>query len=288
MTRKLYLMATMLALLLLHQIAKAQDKPVAPPDPYGARTPILSQPRNAPGVNAFPQNVPFYTDNFDGANDTTALKNRGYKIYYRGTGPQGSAPIWFQGNPGTFPAFNGPSNGYVGSNFQSVTGANDIDNWLVLPALSTQSGDSIVFWSRSPDGSPYPDSIRVMYSAAGDSVPEAATWVELGRFKVSTSGWQRRAFGITTGGSTGRFAIRYCVADGGPLGANSNYIGIDALTVERLAATPTFSASPSSVNFGSINVGGSSAPQTIALGNVGQGTLTITGISLTGADASQF
>jgi hypothetical protein len=250
--------------------------------------PQPSPPRNASGISAFPQNVPFYTDNFDGANDTTALKNRGYKVYYCGTGPQGTAPIWFQGNPSVFTALNGPTNGYVASNYLSVTGANTIDNWLVLPALDIQTGDSLVFWSRSPDNSQYPDSIRVMYSAEGDSIPEATTWTELGRFKVSTSGWQRRSFGAPSAGSTGRFAIRYCVEDGGPFGSNSLYIGIDALTVERVSANPVFAASPASVSFGTVSVGGSSAPQSISLGNAGQGTLTITGVSLTGADASQF
>ena len=278
----------LLTVALAHTLALAQEKSSIDVDPFGARSSQPSPPRNASGISAFPQNVPFYTDNFDGANDTTALKNRGYKVYYRGTGPQGTAAIWFQGNPSVFTAFNGPDNGYVGSNFNSVTGANTIDNWLVLPALDIQTGDSLVFWSRSPDNSPYPDSIRVMYSAEGDSIPEATTWTELGRFKVSTSGWQRRSFGAPSAGSTGRFAIRYRVEDGGPSGSNSNYIGIDALTVERVSANPVFAASPSSVSFGTVSVGGSSAPQSISLGNAGQGTLTITGVSLTGADASQF
>jgi hypothetical protein len=278
----------LLTVALAHTLALAQEKSSIDVDPFGARTYQPSQPRNASGISAFPQNVPFYTDNFDGANDTTALKNRGYKVYYRGTGPQGTAAIWFQGNPSAFPALNGPTNGYVASNYLSVTGANTIDNWLVLPALDIQPADSLVFWSRSPDNSTYPDSIRVMYSAAGDSIPEATTWIELGRFKVSTSGWERRSFGAPSAGSTGRFAIRYRVEDGGPSGSNSTYIGIDALTVERVSANPVFAASPSSVSFGTVGVGGSSAPQSISLGNAGQGTLTITGVSLTGADASQF
>ena len=277
----------LLSVALAHTLALAQEKSSIDVDPFGARSSQPSPPRNASGISAFPQNVPFYTDNFDGANDTTSLKNRGYKVYYRGTGPQGIAPIWFQGNPFAFTAFNGPDNGYVASNFQTVTGANTIDNWLVLPALDIQTGDSLIFWSRSPN-TPFPDSIRVMYSAEGDSIPEATTWIELGRFKVSTSGWQRRSFGAPSAGSTGRFAIRYRVEDGGPSGSNSNYIGIDALTVERVATTPVFAASPTSVSFGTISVGGSSAPQSISLGNAGQGTLTITGVSLTGADASQF
>ncbi|MFN3345564.1 MAG: choice-of-anchor J domain-containing protein, partial [Chloroherpetonaceae bacterium] len=279
---------TLAMLLLQSPLLFGQDKSSSSADIYGARTAGTSQPRNASGVSAFPQNVPYYTDNFDGANDTTALKNRGYKVYYRGTGPQGAVPIWFQGNTGIFTAYNGPNDGYVASNFQTVTGANTIDNWLVLPALDVQSGDSLVFWSRSPNGSTYPDSIRVMYSAAGDSVPEATTWTELGRFKVSTTGWERRSFGAPSPGTTGRFAIRYRVEDGGPSGSNSNYIGIDALTVERISTTPVFVASPASVSFGSVNVNSSSAPQTISLGNSGQGTLTITGVSLTGPDASQF
>jgi hypothetical protein len=156
--------------------------------------------------------------------------------------------------------------------------------WIFKPADSLDlSGRALLTIAR------FPDSIRVMYSAAGDSIPEATTWAELGRFKVSTSGWQRRGFRAPSAGSTGRFAIRYRVARWWSFGFNnSNYIGIDALTVERVAATPVFAASPSSVSFGTVSVGGSSAPQSISLGNAGQGTLTITGVSLTGADASQF
>ena len=88
----------LLTVALAHTLAVAQEKSSIDVDPFGARSSQPSQPRHASGVSAFPQNVPIYTDNFDGANDTTALKNRGYKVYYRGTGPQGTAPIWFQGN----------------------------------------------------------------------------------------------------------------------------------------------------------------------------------------------
>ncbi|MGB3019263.1 MAG: choice-of-anchor J domain-containing protein, partial [Ignavibacteria bacterium] len=77
--------------------------------------------------------TPYYTDNFDGANDTTALKTRGYFVWYRGTGAQGLGATWFQGNPAVFSAFNGPTSGYVGANFQVVTGLNNIDSWLITP-----------------------------------------------------------------------------------------------------------------------------------------------------------
>ncbi|MBK8552932.1 MAG: choice-of-anchor J domain-containing protein [Ignavibacteria bacterium] len=175
--------------------------------------------------------LPYYTDNFDGANDTVALKSRGYLVYYRGGGPQ-SVFTWFQGNSTVFVAFNGPATGYVAANYQVVSGTNNIDSWLVLPKKSVAAADSIVFYSRSPTASTFPDSIRVMYSAAGDSIPEAA-WTELGRFKANVAGvWERKAFGAPVAGANARYAIRYNVVNGGPSGANSDFIGIDALTLE--------------------------------------------------------
>jgi len=180
--------------------------------------------------------TPYYTDNFDGANDTTSLKSRGYLVYYRGTGAQGISATWFQGSTLLFNSYNGPSTGYVAANFQVVNGINNIDNWLVLPKKSVSANDSIVFFSRSPDGDSYADSIRVMYSAAGDSIPESS-WTELGRFKVSISGWQRMAFGVPSAGANARFAIRYNIVNGGPSGTNSDYIGIDALTLEKTPLT---------------------------------------------------
>lgn len=181
---------------------------------------------------------PYYIDNFNGPNDTTSLKARGYKVYFRGTGPVGTRPMWFQGLKGIFGAFNGPANGYVASNYETVTGANTIDHWLVLPRLTVSEGDSLYFYEQSPLGSIYPDSIAVMYSALGDSVPAAGSWTMLAHFKTTTTGsWTRRGFRAPAAGAQARWAIRYFVHNGGPGGTNSNYIGIDALTVELPGAT---------------------------------------------------
>jgi hypothetical protein len=170
-----------------------------------------------------------FVDSLNGANDTTALKSRGYLVYYRGTGPQGTTATWFQGNETVFPAFNGPPTGYVAANFNAVTGMNDIDSWLVLPALNIVAGDTISFWEQGAAGS-WPDSMRVMYSASGDSTPEGS-WVELGRFKNTQGSWANRIFMAPAPGSHARFAIRYCVVDGGPSGNNSNYLGVDYIQV---------------------------------------------------------
>lgn len=197
---------------------------------------------------------PYYIDHFDGANDTTSLKSRGYKVYRNGTFTGTPASIWNDG--ANFPPQAGAN--FVSSNFASAGDLGNIDNWLVLPKKNTVTGDTLFFWSRSITGSPYPDSIRVMYSAAGDSTP-AAAWTEIGRFEVTTSGsWERRGFRAPSAGSGARFAIRYSVVDGGLDGDNSDYIGIDELTIEA----PSI---PADVGVQSVNapVGNRTLPATI-------------------------
>ena len=206
-------------------------------DPNGSKT--ISN--NNDNVQVQPNLVPsfnpvIYEDHLDGANDTNALKSRGYKVWYRGTGPQGLTATWFQGNSSVFPAFEGPATGYVAANYNVVTGANNIDSWLVLPYTpgGLQNGDSLYFYARGPLNSTYPDSIRVMVSAS-DSVPEG-TWVELGRFKCATSGsWEHKGYMSSVSGSHARFAIRYNVVNGGPSGTNSDFIGVDYIQVVRSA-----------------------------------------------------
>jgi len=199
-----------------------------------------------------PYGTVIYVDSMNGANDTNALKARGYKPYYRGTGPQGTTATWFQGNSSVFPAFNGPPTGYVAANYNVVTGANNIDSWLVFPRLvgGIQTGDSLYFYQRSPTGSTWPDSIRVMYSA-NDSVPEGS-WTELGRFKTDLTDWTLKGFRAPTTSTNGRFAIRYCVVNGGPSGNNSDYIGIDAISIVRTSTGPTIQDPTNVCNYGTI------------------------------------
>ncbi len=51
---------------------------------------------------------------------------------------------------------------------------------------------------------------------------------------------------------------------------------------------PNISVTPTSYNFGNVNVGSSSAPQTFTVSNTGTGDLVIGTISFAGTDASQF
>ncbi|HMR41547.1 MAG TPA: hypothetical protein PKA90_14080, partial [Ignavibacteria bacterium] len=57
-----------------------------------------------------------YVDSLNGNNDTTALKSRGYFVWYRGSGPQGLTATWFQGGV-NWNSFNGPPTGYVHANY---------------------------------------------------------------------------------------------------------------------------------------------------------------------------
>lgn len=206
----------------------------------------------------------YYTDNFDDplSNDTSSLKARGYLVYYRGGGAQ-NFDTWFQGNNGVFNAFNGPDTGYVAANFQVVSGANDIDSWLVLPDMDVVSGDIIRFRCRSVTGNPFPDSVRVMYNDLGGTTPESAGWVELGRFEAISDGtWELKSFVAPTSGLSARFAIRYAVVDGGPFGNNSNFMGIDALEVEGQGLLPVeLSSFVSSVSGNNITLKWSTASE---------------------------
>lgn len=195
-------------------------------DPYSSRT--TSSYNNAGNPPVSYSDAVKFEDNMNGANEEPGLRARNW-VPKRGPlhGPIGST-FYFQGNATVFPAFEGPTTGYVGANFNATTGSNTIDLWLISPVVNGASGDTISFYERSPTGSTFPDSIRVHWASNGDTVPGSGSWVELGKFKTTTTGlWAERRFVLPTAGATGRFAINYRVANGGPSGANSDYIGID-------------------------------------------------------------
>ena len=166
MRKKFFIYTTFTFLIagLILGFTNLNDKPVKSIDPESSRTAesksidskkiidlnksnVFENDNNGGGFQT--SGLPYYTDNFDNTNDTTSLKNRGYKVYYRGGGTQGITATWFQGGNGGFSSYNGPANGFVAANYQVVSGTNNIDSWLVLPKKSVTAGDSIVFYSNS-------------------------------------------------------------------------------------------------------------------------------------------
>ena len=161
-----------------------------------------------------------------------------------------SAPLgttnWFQGNATVFTSQAGATNSYIGANFNNTTGATGtISNWMLTPELSLSNGNQFSFFTRTVADSIFPDRLEVRLSTAGGSSNVGSSATEVGDFSTLLlsvnagllSGgypvdWSQLTATLSglTGGETGRFAFRYFVTNGGPSGANSDYIGIDTVS----------------------------------------------------------
>jgi Calx-beta domain len=189
---------------------------------------------------------------------------------------------WFQGNPAVFPAHQGPTNSYAGANFNSTTGTGTISTWLISPQITTLSnGDGWSFYTRTGTGSPFPDRLQLRMStngvcspgtgaaSTGDFATELVTVnpsLTVGGYPETYTQFSGTLSGIT-GQATGCLAFRYWVTDGGPDGANSNYIGVD---------TFAFTDDAPDVSIGDV---------TVAEGNAGTSNANFT-VTLTPASAS--
>lgn len=182
-----------------------------------------------------------FTENFD---DITTLVPGGWFMQNNST-IIGLTPTWFQGNGlDVFPAYNGGINSYIGANFNSTTGNNTISNWLLTPNRTFKNGDVITFYTRKPAPAPtdYPDRLQVRMSTNGTSTNVGIGATAVGDFTtllleinptLVAGGypivWTQ--YTITISGlsapTSGRIAFRYFVTSGGPLGTNSDFIGID-------------------------------------------------------------
>lgn len=146
-----------------------------------------------------------------------------------------SAPVgatgWFNG--AVFPANTGT--GQVSANFNSTTGANAIDNWLLSPTRTFNNGDTISFFTRTVTTPAFPDRLILKMSTAGASsvLTNFTTTLTTVNGGLTVAGypnvWTQFTATITgLGGPTsGRFAFNYNVPNAGPSGANSDFIGID-------------------------------------------------------------
>jgi hypothetical protein len=141
---------------------------------------------------------------------------------------------WFQGNPGVFAAQEGAPNSYIAANFLNAGIGGNIDNWLMLPELELNNGDTLSFYTRS--NGDYPDNLEVRFSGNGASTNTADfTTLNLAiNPALSASGYPTgwTLFTVTlsglSGATNGRFAFRYVVPD---TNTNGDYIGIDSVQV---------------------------------------------------------
>ncbi|MCZ6835815.1 MAG: choice-of-anchor J domain-containing protein [Planctomycetota bacterium] len=183
-----------------------------------------------------------------------ALDARGWAIQ-NNSNPLGTFD-WGQGvtaAAGLWDAQAGPLNSWIGATFNAAAdgpGPDTISNWLITPEVDPIDGQTFSFWTRCPTGSIYPDRLEARLSTNGASTNVGATESSVGDFTtllVSVNPsllpstypeiWTKFSVVLTGIGAptTGRFAFRYYVTDGGPTGDNSDIIGID--TVEYYSET---------------------------------------------------
>lgn len=198
-----------------------------------------------------------------GASASAATLSEGFDVVVPAgwTAKNNSSPLgtsgWFQGNSGVFPAQDGGASSYAGANYNSTAGAGTISNWLIAPTLSFNNGDVVSFWTRTAgtDALPplFPDGLELRFSnVGGTDVGSLST--DVGTFALllsvnptlTTTGypyvWTQYTSTITglSGPTDGAIALRYFVTNGGPLGDNSSYIGIDTLTITAVPEPATY------------------------------------------------
>ena len=212
------------------------------PTPTPSASVSPGTPTPTPSASASPTCAPGLTEVFD---DITTLPAAGWVQTNHSTtiGTTG----WFQGNDTVFPSHSGATTSYIGANFNNTTGTNTISNWLLTPPVTLQNGATMTFWTRTTTANPFPDRLQVRMSTAGASTNVGTTATDVGDFTTLlldidptyTVGtypevWTQQTVTITgvPAATLGRLAFRYFVENGGPTGANSNYIGIDDVPVQ--------------------------------------------------------
>jgi len=99
---------------------------------------------------------------------------------------------------------------------------------------------------------------------------------------VAAAGWYEYVFDVPAASS----GNAYIMLEG--VSAYGNNIFIDNVTVEAISAVPVFNITPDTMDFGTVFVNNSTGNQTFTISNVGVGTINVSSVSLTGADAAEF
>jgi len=209
-----------------------------------------------------------FTAPFNFTNST----NQGWYIRNNSV-PLGFQP-WGSGSPTVFPAYSGGPSDYIFANYNSQgTGAGNISNFLITPTVTIIDGAILEFATRTQTNpTQFPDRLQLLMSygtgtgSIGTGTAAVGTFTDLiddlNPFLTTTGypgNWTVYSYtmaGITNPGP-GRFAFRYFVSDGGPNGANSDYIGIDDVNYFVPCNAPTLTITPSTTvvcNQGSVSL----------------------------------
>jgi len=158
-----------------------------------------------------------------------------------------------------FSAQAGPATSYIGANFNNTGSLGNISNWLLTPEVTLVDGMVLDFYTRGPTCTPpncYADRLQVRASLNGASTNVGTGWTAVGDFTMLLldvnptlvpngypQTWDAGHFTVTISGvptpTQGRLAFRYFVEDAGANGTNSNYIGIDSVTLTGVPTPPS-------------------------------------------------
>ncbi len=182
----------------------------------------------------------------EGFSNVSTLSNSGW-VTVNQSSPIGTQTNWFHGNTSTFNAQAGTAGSYISANRNFVAGDNTINGWLLTPEVDIGNGLNLTFWTRTIGTPVRADRIEVRVSFAGSSTDVGTDANSVGDFTtllttinpnlVLSSGypttWTQYTVYVTglSQATTGRFAFRYHVTNGGPSGANSDVIGIDTVSI---------------------------------------------------------
>ena len=182
--------------------------------------------------------APFLTEGFDSVGD---LASNGWVVDNR-SAPLGTSS-WAQGATNVFTAHAGPDNAYINANFNNAAGTGTISNWLLTPEIPLTAASRLQFFTRTVESSTFPDRLEVRLSSNGastnvgdsaESVGDFTTVLDVINPELLTGGYPAdwTEYSLPANGSgTGRIAFRYYVTNGGPSGSNSNFIGLDTVSI---------------------------------------------------------
>ncbi|VXB25961.1 conserved exported hypothetical protein [Flavobacterium sp. 9AF] len=184
------------------------------------------------------QNV--LTENFD---NLSWLIPNGW-IIHNSSEPLGSSS-W--GSPNNhFPPYNGGNSSFIAVNHQSTGNIGTISNWLITPTVLLNNGDIISFYTRTDHGI-YPDRLELRISTNGDAtILPTSSSSSLGDFSTLVltvnpnliaseypTTWTNYSYTISglSQATNCKVAFRYYVTNAGANAPNSDFIGIDAVTI---------------------------------------------------------
>jgi hypothetical protein len=186
-----------------------------------------------------------FDDTVDGSStsNVSALLARGWVI--NNASSPGGTTSWFGSNayiaPDQSPTTNkvnpGSNTSFIAANYNSTGSTGTINDLLETPEMALHNGEKISFETIS-DGYA-PDAMQVLVSTNGAStaVSDFSTTVLSINSALTSSGYGTTwtDYTVTVTGLptnfSGRIAFDYAVTNGGLLGANSSFIGLDNVKV---------------------------------------------------------